>query len=133
MPNWKQGRAIGKLLTMLIRFRQDDWRDILLVIDRELGARTGRQHGAREAQEYLRGWVQGHFLNIDYSSQAQMPVRRKSSKQARRAKQNGAYGVTNSEDGRWRISNRGVVGQIPKLKRTIFAIWKRTQACFPTP
>lgn len=86
MPNWKQGRAIGKLLTMLIRFRQDDWRDILLVIDRELGARTGRQHGAREAQEYIRGWVQGHFLNIDYSSQAQMPVRRKSSKQARRAK-----------------------------------------------
>jgi hypothetical protein len=86
MPSWKQGRAIGKLLTMLICFRQDDWRDILLVMDRELGARAGRQHGAREAQKYLRGWVQGHFFNIDFSSPAQMPARRKSSKQARRAK-----------------------------------------------
>jgi hypothetical protein len=71
---------------MLICFRQDDWRDILLVMDRELGARAGRQHGAREAQKYLRGWVQGHFFNIDFSSPAQMPARRKSSKQARRAK-----------------------------------------------
>lgn len=65
LPNWQQGRAIGRLIEQLIRSRPKDWKAMLHILDAELDW-LGR-HGdrlARLARDYLENWIVGHFYDL---------------------------------------------------------------------
>lgn len=64
LTGWKQGRAIGALLSKLLRERPD-WKAVLYVLDRELVMHMRAGHsGARLAHAYLEGWIKGHFYDL---------------------------------------------------------------------
>jgi len=66
LPDWEQGRAIGRLLDQLARSRPDDWKAVLHLVDAKLGELAA--HGdvlAGRGRDYLAGWIRGHFHNLD--------------------------------------------------------------------
>jgi hypothetical protein len=66
LPHWQKGRAIGRLLTQLTRSRPVDWKNVLHVIDADLGMRASRGDMlARSARDYLGAWIKGHFFNLE--------------------------------------------------------------------
>ncbi|OAJ69143.1 PIN domain-containing protein [Gluconobacter cerinus] len=65
LPSWQQSRAIGRLLTQLVRSRPDDWKAVLHIIDAELAEhiRVGDYY-AQWARDYMATWIKGHFYDL---------------------------------------------------------------------
>ncbi|MDP1616675.1 hypothetical protein [Phenylobacterium sp.] len=63
----RAARAIGKMLSRMTEGR-DDWRLMLREVERLLFIAAQQSSSAEEAWRYLRSWVVGHFLNIDFDA-----------------------------------------------------------------
>ena len=71
LPHWRKGRAIGQLLTKLLRDRAE-WKAILHILDHDLAvARRKSVPGSSAAHAYLVGWITGHFHDLAQIRSAQ--------------------------------------------------------------
>ncbi|WP_335660835.1 PIN domain-containing protein [Parasphingorhabdus sp.] len=63
LPDWQKGRAIGLIITRLIKERPD-WLAALHVLELQLRELTRRSYAAEHACDYMIDWLRGHFIDL---------------------------------------------------------------------